>query len=162
VGEVCVGPADEGEWAGVYTPMLGYWGKPDATAEALRDGWLHTGDLGHLDERGNLFIADRRNDLIIRGGANVYPAEVERVLHAHPHVADCAVIGRPDARLGEIVVAFVQPVAGVELDREALAAHCRAELARYKVPVEWHPVDEFPRNAMRKIVKPELRRLLES
>ena len=89
-GEVCVGPAPDGPFADVYRPMLGYWNRPEATAEALRGGLLHTGDIGSLDEAGNLRIHDRKNDLIIRGGANVYPAEVERVLHENPAVAACA------------------------------------------------------------------------
>ena len=96
VGEVCVGPADDGLFAGSYTPMLGYWNRPDATAEAFRDGLLHTGDLGYLTADGDLVITDRKGDLIVRGGANVYPAEVERVLHEEPRVG--GVRGRRRAR----------------------------------------------------------------
>ena len=157
VGELCVGPRLDGEWAGVYTPMLGYWNRPDATAEALRGGVLHTGDLGCVDASGEVFVRDRRHDLIIRGGANVYPAEVERVIHEDPDVAACAVVGKPDERLGERVVAFVEPTPGVALDPDALAARCRRELAAYKVPEEWIVVDAMPRNAMNKILKPTLR-----
>ena len=156
-GEICVGPATEGDWAGVYTPMLGYWGRPDATAAALRDGLLHTGDLGAVDAAGELFVRDRRNDLIIRGGANVYPAEVERVLHADARVAACAVVGGPDDRLGERVVAFVQVAAGQHVTREELRDVCTANLARYKVPEELHFVRSFPRTPMGKIRKTELR-----
>jgi acyl-CoA synthetase (AMP-forming)/AMP-acid ligase II len=159
-GEICVTAATTGPFAGVYTPMLGYWGRPEATAEALRGGMLHTGDLGALDEHGNLFVRDRRHDLIIRGGANVYPAEVERVLHDDARVAACAVVGRPDERLGERVVAFVEPVDGVTIDADELLAHCRANLARYKVPEELRFVDSFPRTPMGKIKKPDLRALL--
>ena len=154
-GEVCVVARRSGPWAGVYTPMLGYWNRPDATRAALRDGRLHTGDIGVLDAQGHLFIKDRRNDLILRGGANVYPAEVERVLHALAAVEACAVVGYPDEHYGERVAAFVQAASPVTDD--ALAAHCRANLAAYKVPDRWIRVEEFPRNAMGKIRKPELR-----
>jgi acyl-CoA synthetase (AMP-forming)/AMP-acid ligase II len=154
VGEVCVRAASTGPLADQWTPMLGYWNQPEASARALRGGLLHTGDLGSLDREGHLYIKDRRNDVIIRGGANVYPAEVERVLHAHPHVVACAVVGYPDERLGERVAAFVQPD---EIVAEAeLAAHCAGQLARYKVPDRWEFVKEFPRTAMGKIKKREL------
>jgi acyl-CoA synthetase (AMP-forming)/AMP-acid ligase II len=157
VGEICVVPRETGPWAGVYTPMLGYWNRPEATAEALRDGVLHTGDLGTLDADGHLFVKDRRHDLIIRGGANVYPAEVERVLHADPRVAACAVVGVPDEHYGERVVAFVQRVPGSSVTAEELDARCAAQLARYKVPEQWEFVDDFPRTPMGKIRKAELR-----
>ena len=134
IGELCIEPARKGPFAGVYTPMLGYWNQPGATATALRDGVLHTGDLGYVDEHGEVFVADRRNDLIIRGGANVYPAEVERVLHEDPRVAACAVIGKPDQRLGERVVAVVQPSAGAAIAADELRVLCAANLAAYKVP----------------------------
>ena len=142
VGEVCVGASVDGPWADVYRPMLGYWNRPDETRRALRGGLLRTGDLGSLDEAGNLFIKDRKNDLIIRGGANIYPAEVERVLHDAQGVAACAVVGRPDHRLGERVVAFVQLAGGAMGDAEALVDHCRQNLACYKVPEtssSWRP-----------------------
>ncbi len=157
VGEICVVARRDGPWRGVYTPMLGYWNRPEATRAALRDGRLHTGDLGYLDPAGHLFVKDRRNDLIVRGGANVYPAEVERVLHAHPAVAACAVVGYPDEHYGERVAAFVQPSPDVRCTDNDLAAHCATQLARYKVPDRWVFVDDFPRNAMGKIKKPELR-----
>jgi acyl-CoA synthetase (AMP-forming)/AMP-acid ligase II len=156
-GEICVGPATDGDWAGVYTPMLGYWVRPEATAATLKDGLLHTGDLGVLDADGELFVRDRRHDLIIRGGANVYPAEVERVLHDDARVAACAVIGRPDDRLGERVVAFVQVADGEHVAPEELRDACAANLARYKVPEEFHFVASFPRTPMGKIRKTELR-----
>jgi acyl-CoA synthetase (AMP-forming)/AMP-acid ligase II len=157
VGELCVAPRDEGPWAGVYTPMLGYWNQPDATAEALRGGVLHTGDLGCVDPQGEVYVKDRRHDLIIRGGSNVYPAEVERVLHDDPRVAACAVVGRRDERLGERVVAFVQSAPGSAPTADELSAACRSQLAAYKVPEEWHFVATMPRNAMNKIMKGELR-----
>jgi long-chain acyl-CoA synthetase len=154
-GEICVGPADDR-----YRLMLGYWGKPDATAEALAGGELHTGDVGFLDDAGNLHVRDRKSLLIIRGGANVYPAEVERVLLEAPGVAACAVLGVPDERLGERVVAVVEPEPGMPLDDEAVRAHCEANLARYKVPERFVVVDSFPRNAMGKIIRKDLPALL--
>lgn len=160
VGEICVAPAPDGPFAGVYTPMLGYWGQPDASADALRGGMLHTGDLGELDADGELYVRDRRNDLIIRGGANVYPAEVERVLHEDARVAACAVVGVPDERLGERVIAFVETAGGLPVDPDELRVHCAANLARYKVPEEIRFVDTFPRTPMGKIKKPALRALL--
>jgi acyl-CoA synthetase (AMP-forming)/AMP-acid ligase II len=161
-GEVCVGPAggrsaDDAE----YRLMLGYWERPEATAEALAGGELHTGDLGFLDPDGNLHIRDRKSLVIIRGGANVYPAEVERVLLEAPGVAACAVLGVPDERLGERVVAVVE-LAAVDtgLDEDAVRAHCLANLAKYKVPERFVVVEAFPRNAMGKIIRKELPALL--
>ncbi len=150
-GEICVGPTMTGPWAGVYRPMLGYWDQPDATADALRDGVLHTGDLGFVDDDGFVHIRDRASLLIIRGGANVYPAEVERVLHELTDVEACAVVGVPDERLGERVVAAVQLRPGATLTADDLTAHCLANLARYKVPERWLFVDGFERNSMGKI-----------
>lgn len=157
VGEVCVGPAVDGPFADCWRPMLGYWNRPEATAEALRDGLLHTGDLGTLDPDGHLFIKDRRQDLIIRGGANVYPAEVERVLHDEPRVAACAVIGVPDDRLGERVVAFVQATDGDPIPEDELRDHCREHLATYKVPDTITFLEGFDRTPMGKIRKTTLR-----
>jgi len=162
VGEICVGPAIEGTWAGIYTPMLGYWNKPEETAKALHGGWLHTGDLGCLDPDENLFIRGRRNELILRGGANVYPAEVERALQEDARVAAAAVLGVPDERLGEDVLAFVQLEPGQQATAAELRERCAASLAKYKVPRAVHFVDEMPRNAMNKIVKKELLRRLDT
>ena len=156
VGEICVAPAAHGEWKDVYTPMLGYWNKPEASAEALRGGTYHTGDLGFLSEDGNLFIRGRRNELILRGGANVYPAEVERVLDLDPRVAGSAVFGIPDERLGERVVAAVELEPGEEVTAPELLESCRRELAKYKVPSRLVFVDSLPRNAMSKVLKREL------
>jgi acyl-CoA synthetase (AMP-forming)/AMP-acid ligase II len=150
-GEVRVGPADER-----YRVMLGYWERPEATAEVLAGGELHTGDLGYRDPDGNLHIRDRKSLVIIRGGANVYPAEVERVLLEAPGVAACAVLGVPDERLGERVVAVVETAGGDALDEDAVRAHCLANLAKYKVPERFVLVDAFPRNAMGKIIRTEL------
>lgn len=162
VGEICVAPAAEGPFAGVYTPMLGYWNKPEETATALRGGVLHTGDLGMRDPAsGQLSIRGRRGDLILRGGANIYPAEIERVLHGDPRVAACAVLGIADERLGERVVAAVQLAEGaVGVTAEELKQLCAESLARYKVPEQFFFVDQVPRNSMGKIVKRELRSAL--
>jgi long-chain acyl-CoA synthetase len=156
-GEVCVGQATDGDFADDYRPMLGYWNRPEASAEALRGGLLHTGDIGSLDAEGNLRIHDRKNDLIIRGGANVYPAEVERVLHEDPNVAACAVIGVTDDRLGERVAAFVQLLDGATTSADELRELCAANLARYKVPDTVTFVDGFDRTPMGKIRKTVLR-----
>ena len=154
-GEIRVAPADER-----YRLMLGYWEQPEATAETLAGGELHTGDLGFLDDAGHLHVRDRKSLLIIRGGANVYPAEVERVLLEAPTVGACAVLGVPDDRLGERVVAIVEPAGGDTIDADALREHCLGNLARYKVPERFVVVDAFPRNAMGKIVRKELPSLL--
>ncbi|MBO2454033.1 long-chain fatty acid--CoA ligase [Actinomadura barringtoniae] len=137
----------------------GYHGDPaaTATAEAIRDGWLHTGDLAYKDADGYLYIVDRIKDLIIRGGYNVYPREVEEVLHAHPAVAEAAVVGRPDERLGEEVVAAVSPRPGTTVEPDEIIAFCRERLAAYKYPREVRVLPELPKNASGKILKRELR-----
>lgn len=160
-GEVCAEAARSGPYSGVYTTMLGYWGQPEETERTLCGDRLHTGDIGYLDTDGVLYITDRKNDLIIRGGANVYPAEVERVLHEHPTVRDCAVVGRPDERLGETVMAFVQFEDGKSASESELMSFCLESLARYKTPAAFHVIGDegFPRNAMGKILKRELREM---
>ena len=160
-GEICIRATTEGPWANVYTTVLGYWNNAAATAKLQKNGWLHTGDVGYLDENGELYIQDRRSDLIIRGGANIYPAEVERILRQESDVVDCAVAGQPDPRLGQTVVAFIQPSSGVSGEDliERLQQRCVREIAKYKIPSRWVIVDAMPRNAMGKIVKA---RLLES
>ena len=152
-GELRVAPAPGDDR---YRLMLGYWNRPEATAEALAGGELHTGDLGFLDDEGYLHLRDRKSLVIIRGGANVYPAEVERVLLDAPGVAAGAVFGVPDERLGERVVAVVEAEAGAPLDEEQVRAHCLANLARYKVPERFVAVAHLPRNAMGKIVRADL------
>jgi long-chain acyl-CoA synthetase len=151
-GEICIAPADDR-----YHLMLGYWERPDATATALAGGELHTGDLGFLDDDGYLHLRDRKSLVIIRGGANVYPAEVERVLLEAPGVRACAVLGLPDERLGERVMAVVEADA---IDEGAVRAHCEANLAKYKVPERFAVVAELPRNAMGKIIRTDLPALL--
>ena len=141
-----------------HNVMKGYRNDPEATAEALRDGWLHTGDLGYEDEDGYLFVVDRLKDLVIRGGYNVYPREIEEVLYAHPAVSEAAVIGRPDDRLGEEVVAVVvlRPEAGTTTEAD-LIAFCKARLAAYKYPREVRLVPDLPKGSTGKILKKELR-----
>jgi acyl-CoA synthetase (AMP-forming)/AMP-acid ligase II len=136
--------------------MNGYWNRPEATANALADGWLHTGDVGYLDENGYLYIVDRKKDMIVTGGSNVYAREVEEVLLELPEVTDAAVIGTPHRIWGEAVTAVLVP-AGSSRDAEAVIAACRAKLAGYRVPkrVEW--VESLPRNAYGKVLKQQLR-----
>jgi acyl-CoA synthetase (AMP-forming)/AMP-acid ligase II len=162
IGEICVRPARSGDWADVYTPMLGYWNQPEATRDALRGGAYHSGDLGFLEADGSLFIRGRRSELILRGGANVYPAEVERALQQDRRVAGCAVLGVPDARLGERVVAAVELEPGARAEPDELIALCRERLARYKVPERIVVLDALPRNAMAKVIVRELRPLFDS
>jgi long-chain acyl-CoA synthetase len=150
-GEICVAVGAELDGLGSYTPPLGYWDRSEATADLLAGGLLHTGDVGFLDEDGFLHLRDRKNQMILRGGANVYPAEVERVLVARPEVEAAAVFGLEDERLGQRVAAAVQLTAGASISIEELAAACAQELARYKVPERWVLVDSFARNSMGKI-----------
>jgi len=128
-----------------------YWGNAAATAEALRDGWYHSGDIGTRDADGHFFIHDRKKNTIISGGENIYPAEVERVLHQHPAIAEAAVIGRPDARWQEVPVAYIVRRAGIAADPAEIERFCLAQLARYKVPREYMFVAALPRNAMGKV-----------
>ncbi|GAB3007079.1 3-((3aS,4S,7aS)-7a-methyl-1,5-dioxo-octahydro-1H-inden-4-yl)propanoate--CoA ligase FadD3 [Mycobacterium bourgelatii] len=140
--------------------MLGYLDDPEATAAAIdSDGWLHTGDIGTVDDRGNLRITDRLKDMYICGGFNVYPAEVEQVLARMEGVADAAVIGVPDERLGEVGRAFVVPKPGADLDEESVIAYTREHLANFKAPRSVRFVDALPRNAGGKVVKPQLREM---
>ena len=137
--------------------MKGYYKRPEATAEAFRNEWFHSGDLGYADEDGFLFIVDRKKDLVIRGGYNVYPREVEEVLYEHPAVAEAAVIGRPDEKLGEEVLAFVALKPGASAEPAELVAFGKERLAAYKYPREVRIVDELPKGATGKILKKELR-----
>ena len=157
VGEICFGPVHEGPWAGVYRTMLGYWQREEESARTLRDGRVHSGDMGRFDEHGELFIVDRKKDLIIRGGSNIYPAEIERVLLADPRVAECVVAPRPDEKYGELVVASIQFTAGCQATEEELRALCRENLASYKVPSEFRFVEEFPRSALGKIARVQVK-----
>ena len=138
--------------------MKGYLNRPEATAEAFTGDWLHTGDLGYFDEDGFLFIVSRKKELIIRGGYNVYPSEIENVLHAHPAVAEAAVVGVPDERLGEEVMAVVIVRATMELGELELVSWCRARLAAYKCPRVFQFRSELPKNSLGKVLKDELAR----
>jgi len=137
--------------------MAGYWRNPEATAAALRDGWLFTGDVGSLDADGFLTLKDRSKDLIISGGSNIYPREVEEVLLTAPGVADAAVVGAPDPEWGEVVVAFVVPKPGTRLAPADLDRHCLTQMARFKRPKRYVLVSDLPKNNYGKVLKTELR-----
>jgi long-chain acyl-CoA synthetase len=140
-----------------HNVMKGYLGRPEATAETLRGGWLHTGDLGYVDTDGFYFIVDRAKDLVIRGGFNVYPREIEEVLYAHPAILEAAVIGKPDERLGEEVVAVVALRPGRDVSAEEIIAYTRERLAAYKYPREIRFMAELPKGPSGKILKAALR-----
>jgi long-chain acyl-CoA synthetase len=143
--------------------MAGYWEQPEATEEALRGGWLHTGDVGSLDDDGYLTLHDRSKDLIISGGMNIYPREVEEALMTHPGVQSVAVVGRPDREWGESVVAFVVLGGdGTRPSEEDLDRTCLERIARFKRPKEYHVVEALPTNNYGKVLKRELRTWLEA
>lgn len=151
VGEICVRGGNV---------MLGYWNKPEETAKVFRNGWLLTGDIGYRDGDGYYFITDRKKDMLLVNGINVYPREIEEVLYQFPGVRECAVVGRPDPRRGEQPVAFVAPLEGVTLEEAALVQFLRQKLADYKVPRKIHFVSSLPRNAAGKVLKTQLREML--
>ena len=140
--------------------MHGYWRNDTATSDALRDGWLWTGDMGALDEDGFLTLKDRSKDVIISGGTNIYPREVEEALLTHPAVAEASVIGEPDPEWGENVVAVVVLEADAGADATALDAHCQDRIARFKRPKRYLFVSALPKNAYGKVLKTELRRMI--
>lgn len=144
------------------TVMAGYWRNEAASKVALAGGWLHTGDVGRLDEGGFLTLKDRIKDMIISGGSNIYPREVEEVLLRHPQVSEASVIGRPDREWGEVVVAFVVPAAGCELDPAALDAFCLDHMARFKRPKDYRSTAALPKNNYGKVLKTALRERDES
>jgi len=149
-GEVCVRGGNV---------MMGYWNQPEATATVMRGDWLLTGDIGHRDDEGYFYITDRKKDMLLVNGINVYPREIEEVIHQFPGVKETAVIGIPDARKGEQPLAFVAPSEGVQLDPRALGHFVREKLADYKVPRQFRFVAALPRNATGKILKTELRKV---
>ncbi|SDB80584.1 fatty-acyl-CoA synthase [Raineyella antarctica] len=152
-GEMCVrGP----------NVTIGYWNDEEATAAAFPDGWFRSGDIGYRDEDGFYFIVDRRKDMVISGGENIYPAEVERALHRMPGVRDVAIVGAPDPKWGETVVAVIEFAAGAEADLDAVRAFGETQLARYKLPRELWAVDAVPRNAAGKIDKQAVRALVQA
>lgn len=142
--------------------MLGYWKKPIETAATIRDGWIHTGDGGYMDEDGYVYISDRIKDMIITGGENVYTTEVENAVASHPSIAQCAVIGVPDDTWGERVHLVAKLHDGSKLDLLEIQTHCRKEIAGYKIPRSMVILDEFPTSGTGKILKRELRRLAAS
>lgn len=150
VGEICVRGGNV---------MQGYWNQPDETAKALKNGWLLTGDIGYGDADGYYYITDRKKDMLLVNGINVYPREIEEVLYRYPGVKEAAVIGKPDARKGESPVAFVSANEGVVLDEKSIIHFLREHLADYKVPRQVHFLPTLPRNATGKILKTSLRQL---
>jgi long-chain acyl-CoA synthetase len=151
-------PGETGEIMVRGAPVMpGYWKNEAATEKTLVDGWLMTGDVGRLDADGYLTLADRSKDVIISGGTNIYPREVEEVLLTHADVHEVSVVGRPSAEWGEDVVAFVVTAGGRALDRAALDAHCLNQMARFKRPKEYFAVTDLPKNNYGKVLKTELR-----
>ncbi|AHH18581.1 putative fatty-acid--CoA ligase [Nocardia nova SH22a] len=160
-----------GQWAGPGVPgevcvrgdvvMAGYWDNPDATAAALTDGWLHTGDVGYLDDEGYLFLTDRVKDVIITGGSNVYPREVEEVLLQHDSIAEASVIGIPDREWGESVCAVVVPAPEAAVSEQELVEFCRAHLASFKKPRRFVIAETLPKNSTGKVLKRELRKIVD-
>src|SRR5882724_9171194 len=136
--------------------MRGYLGRPEETATTIVDGWLHTGDVGRFDEDGYLVLVDRIKDMIIRGGENIYPKEIENVLYGHPDVLEAAVVGAPNETYGEVPVAFVTLRPGAMVNAEGLRDHCRERLSKYKLPAV-ELLAALPKNAVGKIDKPALR-----
>ncbi len=156
-------PGEVGEIMVRGTPVMpGYWQNPEATASTIVDGWLMTGDMGFLDEECYLTLRDRSKDMIISGGTNIYPREVEEVLLTHPTVREVSVVGRPSDEWGEDVVAFVVLSAGARLDEAALDAHCLSQIARFKRPKAYYALPELPKNNYGKVLKTELRARLTS
>jgi acyl-CoA synthetase (AMP-forming)/AMP-acid ligase II len=143
------------------TVMAGYWQNPQATADTLRGGWLWTGDVGAMDAAGFVTLHDRSKDVIISGGTNIYPREVEEALLEHPAVAEVSVVGRPHPDWGEEVVAFVVAEPGHDPDPAALDAHCNDHIARFKRPKHYRFLAELPKNNYGKVLKTDLRRMLE-
>jgi acyl-CoA synthetase (AMP-forming)/AMP-acid ligase II len=143
----------------VWSPalMVGYWNQPEATEQAFLDGWYRTGDLGTIDPDGYVTIADRRTDLIVSGGMNVYPSEVEEVIHRLPGIVEASVVGLPHERWGQSVTAVVVTAPGSSLTAEDIAEHCRRSLASYKKPTRVLFVDELPRTASLKVSRAAVR-----
>jgi long-chain acyl-CoA synthetase len=157
-------PGAVGElWVRGAAVIKGYLNRPDATAQSITDGWLHTGDVARMDEDGFIYIVDRKKDMVLRGGENIYCAEVEACAHRHPAVAECCVFGVPDARLGEEVGIAVVLRPNEELTADELRAHCAAHMAKHKVPrYVWFQAQPLPRNANGKFLKRELRDTLKT
>ena len=152
VGEVIVRCGEPGQWL----TMRGYYKNPEATAEVLRDGWMHTGDMGRFDDEGFLYVVDRKKDMILSGALNIYSKEVENAIMAHPAVRDTAVVGIPDATFGEAVAAFIELHPGKTVTEDQIIEHCRERIASYKKPKRVF-FEALPRNAQGKVLKHELR-----
>ena len=152
IGEIIVRCGEPGAWL----TMRGYWNRPKETAETLRDGWLHTGDMGQFDAEGFLYVVDRKKDMILSGGLNIYSKEVEKAIVAHPAVADVAVVGTADPQFGEAVVAFIELKKGATATQDEIVEHCKSLIASYKKP-KYVFFDGFPKNAQGKALKTELR-----
>lgn len=153
-----VAPGEVGEFIiRSSSVMKEYYKKPEETAKTFKDGWLLTGDLATMDEDGYITLVDRKKDMIISGGENVYSVEVEQVLNSHPGILEAATIGLPDPQWGEIVTAVIVPKEGVTLDEQEIQAFCRESLAGYKIPRQFIYTDALPRNASGKILKYNLR-----
>ena len=142
--------------------MKGYWRNREATEKSLRGGWLHTGDIGRLDERGNLYLLDRKTDMIITGGANVYPREVEEVLTLHDGVRESVVFGVRDPHWGESIVAQVVPTPGASLQVDELIDFCKQHLASFKKPKQVRIVEDLPKNAYGKVLRREIKAAYEA
>jgi long-chain acyl-CoA synthetase len=140
--------------------MKGYYNRPEETNWVMRNGWFHTGDLAYMDSSGYLFIVDRKKDLVIRGGLNIYPKEIEEVLYSHPSVFDAAVIGVPDPIMGEEVMAFVLLREGVNVTPEEIREFCSKKLARYKIPKHIRFVENLPKTTTGKLLKKELQKMI--
>jgi long-chain acyl-CoA synthetase len=151
----------KGSTGELYTksPYLfsGYWQRPEETSQAVRDGWVSAGDLARQDEEGFYYIVDRKKDMVVSGGINVYPREIEETLYQHPAVQEAAVIGVPDDHWGEAPIAYIVLRAGMSVDPGELAAHCRKTLAGYKIPKAFRIIASLPRSASGKVLKTELR-----
>jgi acyl-CoA synthetase (AMP-forming)/AMP-acid ligase II len=151
-------PGEVGEiWLKSETNMLGYYNLPEATTANLTDGWVHTGDAGYMDQEGYLYLKDRIKDMVVSGGENIYPVEVENAIATHNAVVDVAVIGIPDDKYGEALLAFVVTKADMTLTLEELVESCRDKIAGYKIPRQLEIIDELPRNPSGKILKKVLR-----
>jgi fatty-acyl-CoA synthase len=141
--------------------MQGYWNLPEETAETIKEGWLYTGDMGRIDEQGYLYVIDRRKDMIVSGGENVYPAEIEKVIREMASVSDVSVIGIADAKWGETPKAYIEMKAGTTLTQKEIESFCRTKLAGYKVPRHVEFIDALPRNPTGKVLKKALRKMNE-
>ena len=137
----------------------GYYQQPEETADTIRDGWLYTGDIGYMDDDGYLFIVDRKKDMIIAGGYNIYPRDIDEVLFEHPKIREACTIGIPDAYRGETVKAFVVPETGETITQDEVRAWCKEKLASYKVPKQVEFMDELPKSAIGKVLRRKLKEM---